>query len=44
VFDMLATDRIPLVSYHFPWPGLGFVAKQGDAAYRYFPAPLRTVL
>jgi glyoxylase-like metal-dependent hydrolase (beta-lactamase superfamily II) len=43
VFDMLATDRIPLVSYHFPWPGLGFVAKQGDA-YRYFPASLQTVL
>jgi glyoxylase-like metal-dependent hydrolase (beta-lactamase superfamily II) len=43
VFDMLATDRIPLVSYHFPWPGLGYVAKQGEA-YRYFPAPMQTVL
>jgi glyoxylase-like metal-dependent hydrolase (beta-lactamase superfamily II) len=43
VFDMLATDRIPLVSYHFPWPGLGYVAKQGDG-YRYFPAPMQTVL
>lgn len=43
VFDMLSADRIPMVSYHFPWPGLGFVAKQGDA-YRYFPAPLQTVL
>lgn len=43
VFDMLATDRIPLVSYHFPWPGLGHVAKQGDG-YRYFPAPMQTVL
>jgi hypothetical protein len=43
VFDMLATDRIPFVSYHFPWPGLGHVAKQGDA-YRYFPAPMQTVL
>ncbi len=43
VLDMLATDRIPLVSYHFPWPGLGHVAKQGDG-YRYVPAPLQTVL
>lgn len=43
MFDMLATDRIPLVSYHFPWPGLGHIAKQGDA-YRYYPASMQTVL
>lgn len=43
VFDMLAADRIPLVSYHFPWPGLGYIARQGDA-YRYVAAPLQTVL
>lgn len=43
VFDMLATQRMPLVSYHFPWPGLGYIAKQGDA-FRYFPAPMQTVL
>lgn len=43
VFDMLAADRIPFVSYHFPWPGLGYVSKQGDA-YRYFAAPMQTVL
>jgi glyoxylase-like metal-dependent hydrolase (beta-lactamase superfamily II) len=43
VFDMLAADRLPFVSYHFPWPGLGHVAKQGDA-YRYFAAPMQTVL
>ncbi len=43
IFDMLAAQRMPLVSYHFPWPGLGHIAKQGDA-YRYFPAPQQTVL
>ena len=43
VFDMLASQRMPLVSYHFPWPGLGYIGKQGDA-YRYFPAPLQTAL
>jgi glyoxylase-like metal-dependent hydrolase (beta-lactamase superfamily II) len=43
VFDMLASDRTPMVAYHFPWPGVGYVAKQGDA-YRYHPASLRTVL
>jgi glyoxylase-like metal-dependent hydrolase (beta-lactamase superfamily II) len=43
MFDMLAKDRTPMVAYHFPWPGLGYIAKQGDA-YRYVPAALRTLL
>jgi glyoxylase-like metal-dependent hydrolase (beta-lactamase superfamily II) len=43
MFDMLAKDRIPFVTYHFPWPGLGHVGKQGDV-YRYFPVPAATVL
>ena len=43
IFDMLASGRTPLVSYHFPFPGLGHVGKDGDI-YRYYPAPLRTVL
>jgi glyoxylase-like metal-dependent hydrolase (beta-lactamase superfamily II) len=43
VFDMLAAQRMPFVSYHFPWPGVGYIAKQGDA-YRYFAAPMQTVL
>lgn len=43
VLDMLAAQRMPFVSYHFPWPGVGYVAKQGDA-YRYFAAPMQTVL
>ena len=43
VLDMLASQRMPLVSYHFPWPGLGYIGKQGDA-FRYFPAALQTAL
>jgi glyoxylase-like metal-dependent hydrolase (beta-lactamase superfamily II) len=43
VFDMLASQRMPLVSYHFPWPGLGYIGRDGDA-YRYFPASMQTVL
>ena len=43
VFDMLAAQRIPFVTYHFPWPGLGHLAKRGDA-FSYVPAPLQTVL
>jgi glyoxylase-like metal-dependent hydrolase (beta-lactamase superfamily II) len=43
MWDMLAAERIPMVVYHFPFPGLGYVGKQGDA-YRYYPSPLRMVL
>jgi glyoxylase-like metal-dependent hydrolase (beta-lactamase superfamily II) len=43
MLDMLASNRIPLIAYHFPWPGLGHVAKHGDG-FRYFAAPLQMVL
>ena len=43
VFDMLASTRTQIVAYHFPWPGHGYVGRQGDA-YRYYPALSRTVL
>jgi glyoxylase-like metal-dependent hydrolase (beta-lactamase superfamily II) len=36
MLTMLATNRIPLLAYHFAWPGIGHVAKQGDG-FRYFP-------
>jgi hypothetical protein len=36
---MLAADKTLVVAYHFPWPGLGHVAKQGDG-FRYFPSPM----
>ena len=38
-WDMLSKDRIPFISYHFPWPGLGNLAKAGDA-YRYYATPI----
>jgi glyoxylase-like metal-dependent hydrolase (beta-lactamase superfamily II) len=43
ILDMLAANRIPLIAYHFPWPGVGHVAKQGDG-FRYYPTPLQMVL
>ena len=42
-FDMLAKLRVPLIAYHFPWPGIGYIARQGEA-YRYIPSPMRTAL
>lgn len=41
VWDMLATDRIPFIAFHFPWPGFGNLAKSGDS-YRYFQTPVNT--
>jgi glyoxylase-like metal-dependent hydrolase (beta-lactamase superfamily II) len=34
VYDMAATDRIPIIGYHMPFPSLGFVERSG-AAYRW---------
>ncbi len=34
VLDMLATDKIGLLGYHLPWPGLARVERK-DGAYRY---------
>ncbi|QND49617.1 MBL fold metallo-hydrolase [Rhizobium lusitanum] len=36
VFDMIATDRIPFLGFHMPFPAVGFVEKQPDG-FRYVP-------
>jgi glyoxylase-like metal-dependent hydrolase (beta-lactamase superfamily II) len=41
IFDMLAAQRLQLLSYHFPWPGIGHVARHGDG-FRYVASPMRT--
>jgi glyoxylase-like metal-dependent hydrolase (beta-lactamase superfamily II) len=43
MFDLLASSGVPIVSYHFPWPGIGHIGRHGNG-YRYFPIPLRMVL
>ena len=42
ILDMLAAKRIPLLAYHFSWPGYGYVSKQGDG-FRYHAAPMEIV-
>jgi glyoxylase-like metal-dependent hydrolase (beta-lactamase superfamily II) len=37
LFDMIATDRIPFIGYHMPFPAVGYVEKV-DPGYRYVPA------
>lgn len=42
ILDMLATKKIPLMAYHFPWPGMGYVSKHGDG-FKYHAAPMEIV-
>ena len=37
ILDMVATDQIPAIGYHMPFPSVGFVEKAG-AGYRWMPA------
>ena len=35
--DRVAADRMPALAYHFPFPGLGHVARHGTGSYRWEP-------
>jgi glyoxylase-like metal-dependent hydrolase (beta-lactamase superfamily II) len=39
ILEMLAAQRIPLIAYHFPWPGIGHLAKAGEG-FRFYPTPM----
>src|SRR3954467_3441246 len=39
MLTMLAANKIPVMSYHFAWPGYGHVAKAGDG-FHYYPEPM----
>ena len=41
--DMLASQRLPFLAYHFPWPGIGHVARH-QGGFRYIAMPMRMVL
>jgi glyoxylase-like metal-dependent hydrolase (beta-lactamase superfamily II) len=43
VMDMLASQRMPALVYHLPWPGVGHFAKRGDG-FHYVAAPMQLVL
>jgi glyoxylase-like metal-dependent hydrolase (beta-lactamase superfamily II) len=43
MLSMLADKKIPLLAYHFAWPGIGHVAKQGDG-FRFYPEGMKMEL
>ena len=36
LIDPQAENRVPILAYHFAWPGIGNVGKQGEG-FRYYP-------
>ncbi len=38
VFDRAAADRVQIATYHFPFPGLGHIRRDGDG-YEWLPTP-----
>ena len=43
MLDMLAANKIAVLSYHYPWPGVGHVVKTGEG-FHYIPEPMTMVL
>jgi glyoxylase-like metal-dependent hydrolase (beta-lactamase superfamily II) len=43
MLDMLAANKIAVISYHYPWPGYGHVVKTGEG-FHYIPQPMTMVL
>jgi len=43
MLDMLAANRIPVMAYHYPWPGIGHVVKTGEG-FHYIPEPMQMSL
>ena len=37
--DMLAAQRLPMIAYPVPWPGIGHVERAGEG-FRHHPAPM----
>ena len=37
IMDMASADRFPLIGYHMPFPGMGFIETRGTGGYRYVP-------
>ena len=43
VLGMLATDRVPMIGYHMPFPAMGFVETRGDG-FHYVPASYQMMM
>ena len=37
IYDMAATDRVPVIGYHMPFPSIGYVERLDATGYRWLP-------
>ncbi len=37
IYDMAATDRLPVIGYHMPFPSIGYVERLDATGYRWVP-------
>lgn len=37
IYDKVATDRLPVIGYHMPFPSVGYVERAGAGSYRWLP-------
>lgn len=37
IMDMASADRFPVIGYHMPFPGMGYIETGGEGSYRYVP-------
>ncbi|MEO0946012.1 MAG: MBL fold metallo-hydrolase [Pseudomonadota bacterium] len=44
ILGMAAADRIPVIGYHMPFPGMGFVTTDGPNEFNYVPVSYQTML
>ena len=44
LLGMVAADKIPLIGYHMPFPGVGYVTEAGPGSYHYVPATYQLML
>lgn len=43
VLNMLASEKMPMIGYHMPWPGVGYVDTRGDG-FHYVPQSYQLML
>jgi glyoxylase-like metal-dependent hydrolase (beta-lactamase superfamily II) len=43
MLDMLAANKVPVLAYHYPWPGIGHIAKTGEG-FHYVPEQMHMTL
>ena len=43
VLGMLASDKVPMLGYHMPWPATGYVETRGDG-FHYIPTSYQMLL